>query len=132
MILVDTSAWVEYDRATASAADDRLTELITTSGPIAVTGPVLMEILAGARSDRHRQDLERLLTSFGWLNFDPVVDFDGAAALYRACRAEGITPPGLVDCMIATVAVRTGSSVLAVDGDFEQISTVVPLRLDRP
>ena len=28
VILADTSAWVEYDRATGSAVDDRLAELI--------------------------------------------------------------------------------------------------------
>jgi predicted nucleic acid-binding protein len=51
VILVDTSAWVEYDRATASSVDRRLTELITTDHPIAVTEPVIMEVVAGARSD---------------------------------------------------------------------------------
>ena len=32
MILADTSAWVEYDRATGSAADQRIVELISTDG----------------------------------------------------------------------------------------------------
>ena len=32
MILADTFAWVEYDRATGSAADHRLTELIVSPG----------------------------------------------------------------------------------------------------
>ena len=40
MILADTSAWVEYDRATGSSTDVRLTELITADGPVAVTEPV--------------------------------------------------------------------------------------------
>ena len=51
MILVDTSAWVEYDRATGSAVDEQLTNLISTSSDLAVTEPVLMEVLAGARDD---------------------------------------------------------------------------------
>ena len=33
MILADTSAWVEYDRETGSAVQQRLTELIETDGP---------------------------------------------------------------------------------------------------
>ena len=44
MILADTSAWVEYDRATGSAVDRRLTDLITEGGPLAVTEPVVMEV----------------------------------------------------------------------------------------
>lgn len=47
MILADASAWVEYDRASGSAADERLAELIAADGPLAVTEPVLMEVLAG-------------------------------------------------------------------------------------
>jgi len=37
------------DRATGSAVDRRLTELIETGGPLAVTEPVAREVLAGAR-----------------------------------------------------------------------------------
>jgi predicted nucleic acid-binding protein len=54
MILADTSAWVEYDRATGSAVDQRLADLIAgidDEGPLAVTEPVIMEVLAGARTD---------------------------------------------------------------------------------
>jgi hypothetical protein len=50
MILADTSAWVEYDRGTERAVDRRLTELVETDGPVAVTEPVIMEVLAGARA----------------------------------------------------------------------------------
>ena len=54
MILADTSAWVEYDRATGSPVDIRLTDLIAEDGPLAVTDPVAMEVLGGARSsDEH-------------------------------------------------------------------------------
>lgn len=49
MILADTSVWVEYDRASGSLADHRLRELIEADSEIAVTEPVIMEVLAGAR-----------------------------------------------------------------------------------
>jgi predicted nucleic acid-binding protein len=64
VILVDTSAWVEYDRATDSRVDRRLSELIETSDLVAVTEPVAMEVLAGARDDRRERDLGRLLRRF--------------------------------------------------------------------
>ena len=132
MIIVDTSAWVEFDRATGSATDRRLTKRIRDGGvDIAGTEPVLMEVLAGARDDRRRDDLRRLITSFGWVPVDAVADFEGAAHIYGACRARGITPRGLIDCMIVNVAIRTGSSLLAADRDFETIASVVPLQLAR-
>ena len=34
MILADTSAWVEYDQATGSATDQRISELIATGEPM--------------------------------------------------------------------------------------------------
>lgn len=132
MILVDSSAWVEYDRATGSQADIRLSELIGTDGPVAVTEPVIMEVMAGARSDKREADLRRLLLRFRLLPFDPVADFDGAARIYRQCRRAGITPRGLIDCMIAAVALRTEAALLACDADLDNVARVVGLRLDRP
>ena len=131
MILVDTSAWVEYDRATASPVDQRLTELIATSGDqVAVTEPVIMEVTAGARSDEREADLRRLLLRFDLLRFDAAVDFDAAARIYRACRRAGVTPRGMVDCMIASVARRHGAALLALDVDLTSVADVVGIDMD--
>ena len=97
MILADTSAWVEYDRATGSTVDLRLRDLIAADGPVAVTEPVIMEVLAGARTDAREADLRRLLLRFHLYQFDAATDFEGAARIYRRCRQAGITPRGLVD-----------------------------------
>ncbi len=131
MILADTSAWVEYDRATGSAVDRRLTALIAGDGSLlVVTEPVMMEVLAGARDDQREDDLHRLLLRFGLLRFDPIVDFDHAAGIYRRCRRTGITPRGMVDCMIAAVAWRHGAAVLAHDADFDRVAQVVGINVD--
>ena len=130
MILADTSAWVEYDRATGSAVDQRLTALIAANGLVAVTEPVIVEVLAGARSDRRESDLRRLLLRFELLAFDVVADFDGAARLYRNCRRAGVTPRGMVDCMIASVAMRHGAAVLAHDLDLDRVAKVIGIDMD--
>ena len=130
MILADTSAWVEYDRATGSSVDLRVRELIEAKGPLAVTEPVIMEVLAGARDDRREAALRRLLLRFGQLAFDPVVDFHGAVRVYRRCRAVGVTPRGLIDCMIATVAWRERASLLVCDCDLWRVAQVVAIGID--
>lgn len=129
-VLVDSSAWVEFDRATQSSVDKRLTALIADGGRVAVTEPIIMEILAGARNARREEDLRRLLGRFELLRFDAGIDFDGAVRIYRSCRAKGITPRGLIDCLIASVAIRTGAAVLAYDRDLAAIADVMALRLD--
>jgi predicted nucleic acid-binding protein len=130
MILVDTSAWVEFDRATTSTADRRVAELIASDGPIAVTEPIIMEVVAGARDDAREHDLRRLLARFHLLRFDPVADFDAAARIYRRCRREGVTPRGMIDCMIASVALRSDAVLLACDADLERVAKVMGIRLD--
>ena len=130
MILVDTSVWIEYDRATGSAADQRLADLIATGGPVAVTEPVMMEVLAGARTDELEARLRRLLDRFDLLAFEPVADFPGAARIYRRCRAAGITPRGMLDCMVAAVAWRCDATLLAHDADLDRVAGVLALDLD--
>lgn len=130
MILADTSAWVEYDRATGSPVDQRLTALINESGPLTVTEPVIMEVVAGARNDRREADLRRLLLRFGLLSFDAAVDFDAAARIYRQCRRAGATPRGMVDCLISSVARRHGATLLAADADLSRMAGIVGIDLD--
>jgi predicted nucleic acid-binding protein len=130
VILADTSAWVEYDRATGSRVDQRLTGLINAEGPLAVTEPVIMEIIAGARTDARETDLRRLLLRFPLLGFDAAADFDAAAGIYRRCRQAGVTPRGMVDCMIASVALRNRATLLAADVDFSRMAIIVGIDLD--
>ena len=130
MILADTSAWVEYDRATGSRVDRRLTELIRDEGPLAVTEPVIMEVVAGARTDDRESDLRRLLLRFHLLGFDVAADFDAAARIYRQCRQVGVTPRGLIDCLIASVARRHQASLLAADTDLSRVARIVGIDLE--
>jgi predicted nucleic acid-binding protein len=132
VILADSSAWVEYDRATGSATDLRLAELVADDGPIAVTEPVIMEVLAGARNDAREADLRRLLLRFHLHQFDAAIDYDGATRIYRQCRQAGVTPRGLVDCMIAAVALRYQATLLACDSDLNRVARVAGIEMDDP
>lgn len=131
MILADTSAWVEYDRATGSAVDERVTELIGERGPLAVTEPVIMEVLAGARSDAQEDELRRLLLRFELQHFEATSDFDAAVLIYRRCRRAGVMPRGLIDCMIAAVAWRHNASLLTHDADLDRVAKVVGIERDK-
>jgi predicted nucleic acid-binding protein len=130
MILADTSAWVEYDRASESPVEQRLSQLIADEGPVAITEPVVMEIVAGARTDEREVDLRRLLLRFHLLQFDPAADFNGAASIYRQCRRVGVTPRGLIDCMIASVAHRHSATLLAHDAHMSRVANVVGVEMD--
>ena len=61
MILVESAAWIEFQRATASPADRRVTQALRADEALATTGVVTLEILAGARDEQHDREPRRLL-----------------------------------------------------------------------
>ena len=128
MILAETSG-----SSTTGPRDHcgpRVAELIDQDGPLATTEPVVMEVLAGARDDRREAQL-RAAAAQRVPAFDPVADFDAAARIYRRCRAAGVTPRGMVDCMIAAVAWRRQATLLAQDADLDRVAAVLGIAMDK-
>ena len=119
MTLIDSSAWIEYLRDGNATTADAVEALLDGEG--ALTEPVLMEVLAGARSGAHGEQLQLLLGRAELLPLE-VEDWASAAVLYRQCRANGLTIRSMVDCLVAAVAIRHGVPVLARDRDFEVIA----------
>lgn len=129
MILVDSSAWIEFLRATGSPAHLRLRSALQDGTELACTDAIVMEILAGARDDADRDRLRRLLYGLEFLPVEGPADYEGAGELYRLCRKGGETPRKLTDCLIAAVAIRNDAELLCEDADFHAIARHAPLRL---
>lgn len=122
MILVDTSAWVEFLRGTGSPVHRHLRHLLESDAPLATTEVVIMEVLAGARDEDHLQRLRRLLLRCELIPIHGLADYEAAAALYRQCRRRGETVRRLTDCLIAVTALRSGIPILHTDTDFEVLA----------
>ena len=123
MILIDSSAWIEFLRGTDSEACRRVDSLLGEQ--IAVCDPVRMEVLAGARDETHLAFLHRLLARATTLPTTPA-HYDQAAAIYRRGRTSGITVRRLTDCLIAAVAIDQEVALLHADRDFDAIASVEP------
>ena len=104
-VLVDTSAWTE---------------------------PILYELTAGARDPQRAEELRALLLRGPLLAVDGLQDWEVAALLYRSARSRGLTVRSSMDCLVAAVALRTGSPVLARNRDFEALAQVSDLVIERP
>jgi predicted nucleic acid-binding protein len=130
--LVDTSAWVEYLRATETSTHRQLRALLADSARLQTTDVVVMEVLAGARSEAHAAELSRLLGRCEFVPTQGLADFEMAAMLYRQCRRAGETVRALTDCLIAAVAIRADLSVLHADKDFETLERHTKLRCHPP
>ncbi len=128
MILIDTSAWIEYFRATGSAAAVEVRRLLSTeAGRVVICEPVAMEILSGAIDDGRYAKLEQLVNGLPSLSVDDAVDFRTAATIYRTARRAGQTIRSVNDCLIAAVSIRHGASVVHRDADFEVIAAITGL-----
>ena len=130
MILVDTSAWVEFLRGTDSPVCNRVDALLGEGG-IAACDPVRMEVLAGARDERHLESLRRLLARATLMSTGPA-DYELAATLYRLCRRRGETVRKLIDCLIAAIAIREHTPLLHADSDYEVIARHASLQVVTP
>jgi predicted nucleic acid-binding protein len=129
-VLPDTSAWIEYLRATGSATDGAVHTILREDAPFTTCEPVVMELLAGGRSDTHTRELERLLARATLLP-TRATDWVDAARIYRTGRQRGVTVRKLMDCLIAAIALRSGETILHRDADFVAIAHVVPLTVTR-
>ena len=129
MILVDTSAWIEFLRDTGSPVCQRVDDLLARR--IATCDVVRMEVLAGARDEAHLHELRRLLARATHLPTEPL-DYENAAALYRSCRQQGETVRKLVDCLVAAVAIRAGVPILHHDQDYDALARCTALQADAP
>ena len=126
MPLIDTSAWIEYLRKTGSDTNVEMRNVLTRRHHIC--DAVTMEILSGARDDVNAQNLKRLLSRATVIETKPI-DYQNAASIYRACRQVGITVRTQIDCLIAAIAIRTGTPLLHQDSDFTAIAQITKLKM---
>lgn len=128
MIVIDSSAWIEFLRDTGSPICQAVDDLLP--GDLAISDPILMEILAGARDEVHLLQLRGLLGRAHLLHCTPP-DYVAAAAFYRRCRRGGETVRRLIDCLIAAVTVRNRLPILHLDADFDVLGRHTELVIHR-
>lgn len=130
MIVVDTSAWVEFLRDTGSPACQAVDRVLGRAD-LAITDAISMEVLAGARDEQHLRQLRGLLARTVALP-TTAAHFDEAAALYRTCRHAGQTVRRLIDCLIGAVVIDAGAVILHADTDFDVLARHTALRIQDP
>ena len=127
LILLDTSAFIELNRLTGSPTGRTAARLLG-SDAVTITEPVVMEVLAGCRSQRAVREMRARLLSFPMLRVGGLESYERAPAIHRTCRLHGETVRSYVDCLIAAIAIRENASVLHADRDFDIIARHTDLR----
>ena len=122
MVLIDTSAWIEYLRDSNSPTCNEVEGILGLEP--AICDAVRMEIFAGARDEQQVSELKRLIARARIIPTD-AIDYENAASIYRACRRLGITVRTHIDCLIAAVAIRANTPLLHKDSDFDAIARIL-------
>ena len=128
MIVVDSSVWIARLRGESTPALRRLDEVFRPRDVI-VGDLVMLEVLQGARDERHAAHLERLLRAF---RVEEMVDEAvslSAARHSRILRDKGVTVRKTIDLLIASFCIERGYALLHQDRDFDLMALHVPLVL---
>jgi predicted nucleic acid-binding protein len=131
LILVDTSAWIDFLSGSDTPAAAALDGLIDRQVPFGLTEIILQELLQGVPSE---DDFDRLYSYLRTQRlFGPTNGLEShseAARIYFRCLRKGITVRSTIDCLIAQVAIENDLLLLHSDRDYPQISRAIPeLRL---
>ncbi len=127
MYLVDTSVWLDATCKKPREPGLRLQALAHEQADLYLCGPVMQEILQGARDAQALHKLRSELLKMLYVTpLDPMQSYAEAGRLYARCRWQGVTPRSPVDCLIAQIAIENSFLLLHDDADFEQIARIEP------
>jgi hypothetical protein len=126
LILVDTSVWIDFFRASPGGAGQELKRLIEESEPLALSGIIVTEVLQGLT--RNVEQIEYYLSLWDLIEPQGFDTYRRAAALNRLARSCGMTLT-TVDALIATVALENGAALFSLDEDFPRLARLTGLRM---
>jgi predicted nucleic acid-binding protein len=128
VILVDTSVWIEFFRASSELELESIVDL----DEVVTCLPVIQEVLQGFDDQKAYLVAREAMFSF------PIVEspmsegvYQLAIDLYRSARRGGFTVRSSTDCLIGACAIRNSLAVLHHDRDFEVLARFAPLEVRR-
>lgn len=126
-LLVDSSIWIDYFRGAPNVV--RRLDAALELDRVAVCGPVVAEVLSGART---HADFALIEAAFAGLELlpDPSEAWPRVGEARFALARRG-TQAALIDLLIALTAVEASHTLLTRDSDFRRIARVVPVELEK-
>lgn len=129
MVIVDTSVWVDVLRDGTGRERDAMVAAIGDD-ELVLTRFTQLELLQGARDEREWGLLHESLETQTFAESQSAT-WPDAARIYFDLRRTGRTVRSPIDCCIAQIAIDHGALLLHRDRDFEEISSIRPLRQTR-
>jgi predicted nucleic acid-binding protein len=128
MVIVDTSAWVEFFRAGRSAVAEKVDRCL--GGDLVGIGDLIYcEVMQGLHSPRERKRVGSLFLSLPRFEMVGFAVAEKSAANYRLLRSRGVTVRKTIDVLIGTFCAERGFEILHNDRDFTLMVPHIGLRI---
>jgi predicted nucleic acid-binding protein len=129
VILVDTSALIDYLKGNDSPPARKLAEIIDRDMPYGISPVVFLEVLQGAATQK---DFDLIKEYLGSLTFYDLRDARESAAraakMSFELRRKGMLVKSTIDFLIAQTAIDNDLYLLHNDSDFDRIKQVSALK----
>ncbi len=116
-IIVDTSVWIEYLKNRSPIAENL--DHLLLAGNIFTVGPVVSELLQGAKTEKDYQLLKNSIDGLPFIE-TTFENWTLAGEISYKLRRKGMTLP-ITACVIAAVAIQQSASVMTYDQRFANI-----------
>ena len=126
MYLVDTSVWIHALRPAGHPEIQARLKPLIVDGHTAVTEWILLELMTGLVQSEQPSNLLQWFAPVTRLPFQPNW-WDIAWHAAGRLRKRGVSPSA-ADCLIATIAIEHGVTLIHCDRDFESMKPTIPLQ----
>ena len=128
MVLVDTSAWIDFLNGAPTPVAERLDRLLGER--LVVVGDlVLAELLQGFASEEEAALVRRSLEPLPFAELVGKEIAVAAAANFRLLRMRGVTVRKTIDVLIGTFCLENDLELLHADRDFDAMQEHLGLRV---
>ena len=126
MVIVDTSAWIEYLGDGVPAVVNKV-DLCLDQDLVGIGDLIYCEVMQGIRSPRERREVSGLLLSLPQFDMVGFTMAEKSASNYRLLRSKGVTVRKTIDVLIGTFCAEHGLQIIHHDSDFDLMAKHIGL-----
>jgi len=130
LVLVDTSAWIDFFRDDSSPYG-AVVDALLQENLVCTTGLVKAEILPGARTKKEFNLLKEYFNVLPLLQ-DPDSMWDDVICVQRKLKQKGINGVGIPDLIVAVTAMKHEVKVFSRDHHFDSMKKNIGLKIFEP
>lgn len=128
MVIVDTSAWIEYLQGGLPRVVKKVDQCLEQD-LVGIGDLIYCEVMQGIRSARQRRDVSTLLLSLPQFDMVGFPIAEKSASNYRLLRSKGVTVRKTIDVLIGTFCAEHKLQLIHNDSDFDLMAKHIGLNI---